>query len=530
MIPRPRRSPPRQAADIPSEQTAERPPSAATPSRAAADVARARGLRRSDRTEEAIALLLETAADAGIWKDQPTAVDVLSELGCGLADRGEIGRGLQLMQDAVDLARPLGPAATWTPLFRQGQTLAALERHSDAAAVFRGLIGLLGEIGLADEQAGGRYARLGLAHGEVLIERHLWADPEGAGASDDLEEADDVLAAALARAKAGAPDLVAAIRTCRASLHLEAGDVGADADCEALAADLDGLAGRAEEHFAVALGLAEAVLRRRGDVPLAGMLLDRFKPPASQDRTAWRMRWLRAAALRDRAAGNAAAALEKMLALDATARVDARRRADFQIAFSGRLAGLERIRGAARAEIDRAARIGRRADALNAVSRLVDLGAKTDALTGLGNRRALQEQVAALTADPARTRRTVAVVDVDGFAAIGSSFPAEVGDRVIAAIASLLTRNTRADDSVVRWGGEEFLILSSGPVGAARLERIRLAVETFDWSAIAPGLAVTVSIGAATWAARSDFTYALRKADQNLGAAKTAGRNRVVAR
>ena len=89
----------------------------------------------------------------------------------------------------------------------------------------------------------------------------------------------------------------------------------------------------------------------------------------------------------------------------------------------------------------------------------------------------------------------------------------------------------RDSDFVGRIGGEEFvLLLERTPldVAVATGERLRRAIETYDWSTLRPGLAVTASIGLWTADAPVSTRAAMEHADAALYAAKTTGRNRVV--
>ncbi|MFL5383519.1 MAG: diguanylate cyclase [Longimicrobiaceae bacterium] len=85
-------------------------------------------------------------------------------------------------------------------------------------------------------------------------------------------------------------------------------------------------------------------------------------------------------------------------------------------------------------------------------------------------------------------------------------------------------------DVAGRWGGEEFVLLlvETPPERAAGLcEKLRAAVEAHDWSALAPGLAVTLSLGVAGNGEAADPAALLAAADARLYQAKRAGRNRV---
>lgn len=149
------------------------------------------------------------------------------------------------------------------------------------------------------------------------------------------------------------------------------------------------------------------------------------------------------------------------------------------------------------------------------------LEASTDVLTGLPNRRAAE---AALVASlSGREPVSVALFDVDHFKRVNDTLGHDVGDEVLQAVAKALASVARAGDLVCRWGGEEFIaVLRSGSSGAlAFAERARVAVEQ---TATAAGK-VTVSGGVTEVTQLSD----LKRADERLYAAKSAGRNRVMA-
>jgi diguanylate cyclase (GGDEF)-like protein len=145
-----------------------------------------------------------------------------------------------------------------------------------------------------------------------------------------------------------------------------------------------------------------------------------------------------------------------------------------------------------------------------------------DPLTGLANRRCLDELLAAGAAGDA-----VALIDVDHFKRVNDGHSHQVGDEVLRQLAGLLRAACRGADVAARYGGEEFAVLFRGlsePAAVAAAERIRRTVEAYAWNAVAPGLAVTVSIGIAAGA------DVLAVADRRLYEAKNAGRNRVVPR
>jgi diguanylate cyclase (GGDEF)-like protein len=158
---------------------------------------------------------------------------------------------------------------------------------------------------------------------------------------------------------------------------------------------------------------------------------------------------------------------------------------------------------------------------------------REDALTGVFNRRYLDAKLAAEWERALRFGRalTVAMMDIDHFKAVNDRFSHAVGDEVLRTVARLLRENTRGVDVVARYGGEEFclILVETRAEEAARLcDRLRGLIADYDWSAIRPGIAVTVSVGVAGLHEGADAPDALlAAADARLYAAKHAGRNRV---
>lgn len=168
---------------------------------------------------------------------------------------------------------------------------------------------------------------------------------------------------------------------------------------------------------------------------------------------------------------------------------------------------------------------------------LLEQTARTDALTGIANRRAHEADVRAILADAARAGRPVAmfIIDIDHFKSINDTYGHDVGDEVIVGVARRLVEAVRAADRVARWGGEEFTLCAPGVDGAAAprlagnlLRNIRR--RPFD-TQVGP-LDVTVSIGGAVHPPGApDPERTLRLADAALYRAKREGRDRwVVAR
>jgi diguanylate cyclase (GGDEF)-like protein len=153
-----------------------------------------------------------------------------------------------------------------------------------------------------------------------------------------------------------------------------------------------------------------------------------------------------------------------------------------------------------------------------------------DPLTGLQNRRRLDLNFLDLIA----TGRSyaIAMIDVDRFKQVNDGFSHPVGDAVLRQVAALLRHNARAGDLTVRFGGDEFAMLlheADQSAAVAVCERLRAGTASFDWGALHPGLAVTLSIGVAVCDEAETQEAVLALADQRLYRAKQDGRNRIEA-
>ena len=160
----------------------------------------------------------------------------------------------------------------------------------------------------------------------------------------------------------------------------------------------------------------------------------------------------------------------------------------------------------------------------------VAASARTDSLTGLGNRRKMDEDLEIFRARRDRYQQPfgVALFDLDHFKTLNDTAGHAAGDEALRQVASVIRRELREADMAYRYGGEELLVIL--PTGirrvAAAAERIRKAVEA---AAIphpgrpGPGAVVTCSAGVA--AADGDPASALTAADAALYRAKSEGRN-----
>ncbi|MCI1150643.1 GGDEF domain-containing protein [Stenotrophomonas maltophilia] len=157
--------------------------------------------------------------------------------------------------------------------------------------------------------------------------------------------------------------------------------------------------------------------------------------------------------------------------------------------------------------------------------------AGTDELTGLLNRRALDEVVQQRHAE-GDANAVVILLDVDRFKAINDGHGHEAGDEVLVQVAQLLQHHLRRSDSIARYGGEEFLVLlADGDLAGGRqlAESLRLALQQMD-IALAGGtvLRVTASFGVAEGGTDAlGWRTLLRAADAAMYRAKAQGRDRV---
>jgi len=167
--------------------------------------------------------------------------------------------------------------------------------------------------------------------------------------------------------------------------------------------------------------------------------------------------------------------------------------------------------------------------------RTVDL-AETDALTGLYNRRKLEQRLREEIQRAQRSTRPLALLllDIDYFKRINDRHGHATGDSVLKAVAEIFRREVRDVDLVARTGGEEFMFLlpETGGERAQRVaERIRQALADKPvTTADGEPLKITASIGIACYPINANSTEALiANADRALYAAKQGGRNRVTA-
>jgi two-component system, cell cycle response regulator len=157
-----------------------------------------------------------------------------------------------------------------------------------------------------------------------------------------------------------------------------------------------------------------------------------------------------------------------------------------------------------------------------------------DDLTGAFNRRSMFHHLEAELSRSRRYGRSLAVLmaDIDHFKKVNDQHGHLVGDRALRWVATTLQNELRSMDFLCRYGGEEFcaILPETNQPGAARAaERIRAALERQQFAVDGITLALTISVGAASWTPidKEEIPDLLARADRALLDAKRAGRNRI---
>ena len=208
---------------------------------------------------------------------------------------------------------------------------------------------------------------------------------------------------------------------------------------------------------------------------------------------------------------------QRVAAGDFTQRVDFM--GEFSEAYNSMVVALDKAR----------TELGERNELLQAQTAKLEELATTDALTGAYNRRKFNGLI---LAEIARVRRyehplSLLILDIDHFKRVNDTHGHEAGDEVLVVLAGLIRAGIRATDSLARWGGEEFVVLSpevtvDEAMGLA--ERLRSAAGAYEYSFAGR---VTVSIGVAQHRAGETPDELFARADEALYAAKEGGRDRV---
>ncbi len=160
---------------------------------------------------------------------------------------------------------------------------------------------------------------------------------------------------------------------------------------------------------------------------------------------------------------------------------------------------------------------------------------QTDALTGLDNRRHLNERIEEMFQHAQRLNEpfSLVMVDLDKFKSVNDTYGHQVGDEVLKQLSAILKDEAREIDRVGRYGGEEFMLLLPGTVLDAAVtfaERLRKRIEGHTFTFPDGTLTRTASFGVSGWPHPKidECDSLVRTADAALYVAKETGRNRVI--
>jgi diguanylate cyclase (GGDEF)-like protein len=163
---------------------------------------------------------------------------------------------------------------------------------------------------------------------------------------------------------------------------------------------------------------------------------------------------------------------------------------------------------------------------------LAESMALQDPLTRLGNRRSLYEKIKPIWLRTQEHKHAISVIllDIDHFKIINDTHGHSLGDRVLKKIADIIINNARTRDIVIRWGGEELLMVLPNTTkieASAIAERIRKHIEELNLKADKKPIQVTASFGIADLQNETTIDELINVADIQLYKAKDSGRNKV---
>lgn len=160
---------------------------------------------------------------------------------------------------------------------------------------------------------------------------------------------------------------------------------------------------------------------------------------------------------------------------------------------------------------------------------IAEKNAITDKLTGALNRMAIEPVINIEYERAKRNKKPISIIlfDIDFFKKINDTYGHNTGDYVLKKTAEIVKRNTRKIDYLIRWGGEEFLILmpeTDLEFAVKVAEKLRVLVENYQFKDVGK---VTISLGVTQIKIGEKLDHAIKRADDALYLAKNRGRNRV---
>ncbi len=156
--------------------------------------------------------------------------------------------------------------------------------------------------------------------------------------------------------------------------------------------------------------------------------------------------------------------------------------------------------------------------------------ATIDPLTGVRNRRSMDEELAWAVNNASRTGGTysIAMLDIDHFKQVNDKYGHGVGDDVLVSMVALIQQNTRRTDRLFRYGGEEFVLLLPATDGEGLKTVLNNVQQVLRKHLRHPGGTVTASFGVATLMTRESVDSWLARADAALYRAKESGRDCII--
>jgi diguanylate cyclase (GGDEF)-like protein len=168
---------------------------------------------------------------------------------------------------------------------------------------------------------------------------------------------------------------------------------------------------------------------------------------------------------------------------------------------------------------------------ITAQQKILTMQAVTDPLTGLLNRKTLEDKFEEIISQNHRTGTpmTLLTLDLDNFKEVNDKWGHHTGDKVLRGVADfLIKRIYRRTDRIFRIGGEEFLVFLYNTNTADGMEVAEELCSGLESTPLLPDQPVTVSIGVATLRPDDEWQDWMRRCDENLYKAKEGGRNMVV--
>lgn len=163
----------------------------------------------------------------------------------------------------------------------------------------------------------------------------------------------------------------------------------------------------------------------------------------------------------------------------------------------------------------------------------LEKAARIDPLTGLLNRRAFMAGLKSEETRFARNKRSFCLLmaDIDHFKQVNDTYGHEAGDSILKKLSHVMAEKLRLQDTIGRWGGEEFLIMlpETGVTGASHVaEKLRMTIQNHEFLYQKHQLSITLSFGISVYENTITIDKCIKRADDNLYLAKQQGRNRVV--